>query len=204
MELGSAAAKNIEAHPRAAIVDIKIAGNGRLELSIEHHRAKRLHSVPVEPQTGTAFSHRVTGRERVGLWRMTHVLVIDDDEQIRELLRETLERDGYEVVTASNGAEGIRLHCEHSADLIITDILMPVKEGLATIHKLRSQFPEVKIIAITGGGHYGPLSHYLGMASQIGANRVIAKPFVRRQMLDVIGELMVESESTEPALTPIV
>jgi DNA-binding NtrC family response regulator len=135
---------------------------------------------------------------------MTHVLVIDDDEQIRELLRETLQREGYEVVTASNGAEGMRLHCERSADLVITDILMPVKDGIATIHELRSRSPDVKIIAITGGGQYGPLSHYLGMASQIGAHRVIAKPFVRSQVLEAIGELTAARESKGHALTPIV
>lgn len=120
---------------------------------------------------------------------MTHIMVIDDDEQIRELLRQTLERDGYEVVTAANGDEGIRLHRSKSADVIITDILMPVKEGISTIHELRSEFPDVKIIAITGGGHYGPLSHYLAMANQIGAHRVIAKPFIRRQILEAVSEL---------------
>ena len=120
---------------------------------------------------------------------MAYVMVIDDDEQIRELLRQTLERDGYEVATAANGDEGIRLHRAKSADVIITDILMPVKEGLSTIHELRSEFPDVKIIAITGGGRHGPLSHYLAMASQIGAHRVIAKPFIRRQILDAVSEL---------------
>ncbi len=135
---------------------------------------------------------------------MTHIMVIDDDEQIRELLRAMLEREGYEVVTASNGAEGIRLHGERSADLIITDILMPVKEGISTIHELTSKFPEVKIVAITGGGPNGPLSHYLGMASQIGAHRVIAKPFARRQILQAIGELTAEIDSRAPALTSIV
>ena len=135
---------------------------------------------------------------------MTHVMVIDDDEQIRKLLREMLEREGYEVVTASNGAEGIRLHGERSADLIITDILMPVKEGISTIHELRSKFPEVKIVAITGGGHNGPPRHYLGMARQIGAHRVIAKPFARRQILEAIGELTSEIGSRAPALTSIV
>jgi CheY-like chemotaxis protein len=120
---------------------------------------------------------------------MTYVMVIDDDEQIRELLRETLERDGYEVVTAANGDEGIRLHRRKSADVVITDILMPVKGGISTIHELRREFPDVKIIAITGGGYYGPQSHYLGMASQIGAQRVIAKPFIRRQILEAVSEL---------------
>lgn len=120
---------------------------------------------------------------------MTRVMVIDDDEQIRELLRKTLERDGYEVITAANGDEGIRLHRCKSADVIITDILMPVKEGVSTIHELLSEFPDVKIIAITGGGNYGPLNHYLTMAHQIGAHRVIAKPFIRRQILDAVSEL---------------
>jgi YesN/AraC family two-component response regulator len=73
--------------------------------------------------------------------------------------------------------------------VIITDILMPVREGISTIHELRSEFPDVKIIAITGGGQFGPLSHYLSMASQIGAHRVIAKPFIRRQILDAVSEL---------------
>ena len=91
---------------------------------------------------------------------MALILIIDDDDQIRRVLRKTLERDGYDVADAPNGKEGIRLYRENPADLVITDIIMPEKEGIETIRELRRDFPEVKIIAISGGGRIGPDSYF--------------------------------------------
>ena len=87
---------------------------------------------------------------------MSKILVIDDDKNIRSLLRDFLERDGYEVMEAENGKVGLKLFRENGADLVITDLIMPEKEGIETIRELRRDFSDVKIIAISGGGAIGP------------------------------------------------
>ena len=88
---------------------------------------------------------------------MARILIIDDDEQVRRYLRKILEAQGHEVVAASDGKLGIELCREEPTDLIITDIFMPEKEGLETIGELRRDYPDVKIIAISGGGRTGNL-----------------------------------------------
>ena len=117
------------------------------------------------------------------------VLVIDDDETIRVLLRAILEREGYRVVDAPDGAKGIRRYEESPTDLVITDLIMPGKEGIETIRDLRKEFPHVKIIAVSGGGRIGPES-YLKMAEGVGALRTLSKPFDRLVLLKTIQEVM--------------
>jgi CheY-like chemotaxis protein len=117
------------------------------------------------------------------------VLVIDDDETIRVLLRTILEREGYRVVDAPDGAKGIRRYEESPTDLVITDLIMPGKEGIETIRDLRKEFPHIKIIAVSGGGRIGPES-YLKMAKGVGALRTLSKPFDRLVLLKTIQEVM--------------
>lgn len=85
-------------------------------------------------------------------------IIIDDDHQIRTTLHQVLELEGHEVVDASDGKEGIRLFKENVVDFIITDIVMPGKEGLETIMERRRDLPEGKIVAISGGGRVDPES----------------------------------------------
>lgn len=119
---------------------------------------------------------------------MARILIIDDDAQVLDMLRQTLEREGHEVMDASNGNEGIRLYRECPADLIITDIVMPEKEGIETIMELKRDFPDVKIIAISGGGRIDP-EEYLRMAKGLGALRTFAKPVEREKLLGAVREL---------------
>jgi len=119
---------------------------------------------------------------------MARVLIIDDEEQIREVLRTVLERVGYEVSEASNGVEGIQIYREHDIDLVVTDIIMPEKGGIDTIMDLRRDYPDVKIIAVSGGGMCGDVS-YLDMAIGVGADRAIGKPFVLDEFLEAVNEL---------------
>jgi DNA-binding response OmpR family regulator len=120
---------------------------------------------------------------------MSLILVIDDDEVIRALLRDFLERDGYEVMEAENGKIGLKLLRENGADLVITDLIMPEKEGIETIRELRKDFSDVKIIAISGGGAIGPET-YLQMAKSMGAHRVFGKPFSLQEISEAIRELI--------------
>ena len=94
----------------------------------------------------------------------------------------------YEVVAAADGNKGLRLYREDPTDLVVTDIIMPEKEGIETIIDLRREFPEVKIIAMSGGGHGKPDS-YLHMAKGLGAQRTLTKPFGKKELLEAIGAL---------------
>ena len=117
------------------------------------------------------------------------ILIIDDEVPIREMLRQMLEREGYEVIDAPDGKVAMNLHREEPADLIITDLIMPEKEGMETIMEFRREFPEVKIIAMSGGGRIGP-EVYLQMAKRIGAMRTFTKPIERKALLEAIRELL--------------
>lgn len=120
---------------------------------------------------------------------MKRVLVIDDDSQVRMLIRRMLERAGYLVTDAPDGEIGIELHRAEPADLIITDLLMPGKEGIETIVELRKDFPDVKIIVISGGALVEDHS-FLSMAERLGAMRALPKPFKCADIQAVVRELI--------------
>ena len=107
---------------------------------------------------------------------MTKILVIDDDMVVRETIIQILEDKGYEVISAEDGYRGLAAFRRDKPDLVITDIIMPEKEGIETIRDIRGEYPEAKIIAISGGGRIGN-TDFLKIARQLGASDVIAKPF---------------------------
>lgn len=117
------------------------------------------------------------------------ILVIDDDEQIRTLLRQVMEWAGHEVFEAANGREGMVKQSRVQADLVITDLIMPEQEGLETITLLKKEYPQVKIIAISGGGRIGP-DAYLPAAQELGADRAFTKPFDVRELAATVKELL--------------
>jgi YesN/AraC family two-component response regulator len=120
---------------------------------------------------------------------MANILIIDDDPQILNMLSQILKRAGYGVVEALDGKQGLKLYRENPTDLIITDIIMPEKEGLETIMELQRDFPDVKIIAISGGGH-NLAENYLYMARVLGVQRTFAKPIARDELLKSVSELL--------------
>jgi DNA-binding response OmpR family regulator len=113
---------------------------------------------------------------------------------MRELLRKFLTRAGYEVTTADNGQEGLRCFQQALPDLIITDLIMPEKEGLECIAEFKKWAPGIKIIAISGGG-LGKPEGYLELAKKMGAAQTFTKPFELRELLQTIREL---TESQNP------
>ncbi len=115
------------------------------------------------------------------------ILIIDDDYRIRNLFRMWLEREGLDVFEAENGMEGVVIQRLNPMDLIICDLIMPVQEGIETITQLKNEFPDVGIIAISGGGKIGPDS-YLSVAQHLGAWRVFTKPVDMRLMIKTIKE----------------
>ena len=120
---------------------------------------------------------------------MTTILTIDDDVHILALYRGMLEREGYGVVESLDGDRGIEICREKPIDLVITDIIMPGKEGLEIIRELRQEFPGLGIVAVSGGGRLGPDS-YLPLATKMGAQRTLAKPFTRQELLDIVEDLV--------------
>ncbi len=120
---------------------------------------------------------------------MAKILIIDDDSEIRVMLRQLFEREGFEVMDASDGKEGIRLYRENPADLIISDLIMPGKEGLETIRELKKEYPNVKIIAMSGGGRANP-DGYLDLAKKLGAIQTFEKPIRKEELLKSIHNLI--------------
>ena len=112
---------------------------------------------------------------------MASILVIEDEIEIQRLLSNLLEGEGYQVFEASEGGEGIRLYREKQIDLIITDLLMPGKEGIETIIQLKQDFPDVKIIAISGGSRGLDKEFYLHLSKKLGALFTFTKPFDRKE-----------------------
>jgi DNA-binding NtrC family response regulator len=117
------------------------------------------------------------------------ILVIEDDEAIRRMAARILARAGYEVIEAGDGKEGVRLFRSDLPNLVVTDIFMPEKEGLETIAELAGESPDVRIIAISGGGNLGILNP-LPMAEKLRAARSLTKPFGRNDLLQAVVDLI--------------
>ena len=134
---------------------------------------------------------------------MARILIIDDESQIRSMLKLMLERDGYEVVEAPDGMEGIRVYRQNPADLIITDLIMPNKDGIGMIIDLKKEFPDAKIIAMSGGGLNKP-DGYLEGAKKLGAACTLTKPIDREEMLRAVKNTIKGSSSSieEPQSEP--
>ncbi|MBI3772608.1 MAG: response regulator [Gammaproteobacteria bacterium] len=108
---------------------------------------------------------------------MAHILIVDDDPAILALLSEALLLDGYKVITATNGHEAKEL-CHHDIGLIITDLVMPEQNGLDLIMDITRKYPNIPIIAISGGGGIkSNFFDYLSVAKLIGATHTFEKPF---------------------------
>lgn len=124
---------------------------------------------------------------------MTKIMVIDDEEDNRFTIREILEFAGFSVVEAANGNVGIALQKSSPCDLVITDMIMPEKEGIETIRELKADNPNLKILAISGSGHtnHGDL---LETAKQVGATQVLSKPFGETELLQAVRKCLSETE----------
>ncbi|HWF59077.1 MAG TPA: response regulator [Nitrospira sp.] len=117
---------------------------------------------------------------------MPSVLVVDDQDQVRQLIRETLELAGYQVEEARDGKEGLDRYRARATDLVIMDILMPDQDGLETIMTLRREFPDTRIIAMTGGTDTIGILNFLDVAKMLGAGRTLQKPFELKVLLDTV------------------
>lgn len=120
---------------------------------------------------------------------MAKILIIDDDPSILTMLKRMLEKAGYEVDTASNGCEGLKKIEYCPPDLLVTDIVMPEKEGLELILHLRKENPGLKIVAISGGGRFN-YEGYLNSAKLLGADMIFQKPLAHKEFVQAISDLI--------------
>lgn len=131
---------------------------------------------------------RNSGPPAAGQEMLPGILVIDDDEMVLETVSAVLRSAGYRVTTALNGEAGLVEFARNRVDVVITDIIMPIKEGIETIAEFRRRYPEIKIIAMSGGGRWGNLD-YLRMAKKFGADAIISKPFTGEAVLQLVEDL---------------
>src|ERR1700694_4924848 len=120
---------------------------------------------------------------------MASILLVDDDDQLRTMLREALTRVGYQVQEASDGQRAINLYSKHRTDLVITDLAMPEKEGIQLILELRRLNSKVKIIAMSGAGQ-SIIEQYLKMAKVLRAHLLPPKPFLEQELLEAVSEVL--------------
>ncbi len=129
---------------------------------------------------------------------MTKVLIIDDEPAVVDVLEKILQRAGYDVASAKDGTSGLRCQKDDPADIVVTDIMMPRVNGVQVIEALRREHPQCRIIAISGGGNFGPMGYkseaittsaYLAAAEKAGADAILTKPFDRKELLDTVRRL---------------
>lgn len=130
---------------------------------------------------------------------MTSIILVDDEPDIRDSVQRTLEQAGYSVRVANSGSEGIAEYRRDPADLMITDMIMPDGHGLDLIRELRADYPNVRILAISGGGNFGAQSYqtgaisttaYLAAATAAGAKVALTKPFTREKLLAAVRDAL--------------
>lgn len=124
---------------------------------------------------------------------MPGILLVEDNQDVKEMLKKLLEKNGYSVMVASNGREALAKFKSVLTQVVVTDVIMPEEDGIGLIVELKKQKPDIKIIAISGGGKVGP-TNYLNIAETLGADAVFAKPF---NMNDFIAKVKELSEMTQ-------
>lgn len=120
---------------------------------------------------------------------MPKILVIDDDPMVRRTIARILRGSGYRIFFAADGGEGVELFEREHPDLVITDLMMPRRDGIATIQAIREKLPAARIIAISGGGRVGNID-FLGQATAVGAGQVIEKPFAPSDLTNSVSRCL--------------
>jgi CheY-like chemotaxis protein len=137
----------------------------------------------LDPQAGQASPERPPARPPI------RVLFVDDDPDFRHAMKVLLEREGYEVKIASNGARALELWRTVPFDVMVTDLFMPQIDGFETMIEVRRDSPSLKIIAMSSGGVLCEPERYLSTAGVVGADATLRKPFQVEALLKVLGEL---------------
>ncbi len=118
------------------------------------------------------------------------ILIIDDNDDFRSMLNKMLSRAGYLITEAENGAKGVEAYRQHAVDLVITDLFMPEKDGTETARELKKLDPNVKIIAVSGGGARIVNVDFEDIMLEYGFLRILQKPFRSHELKTVVEELL--------------
>jgi CheY-like chemotaxis protein len=130
---------------------------------------------------------------------MADILVVDDEIEVGTVIRRVLERAGHTVTVAGSAATGLDAAAQQPPDVVITDVIMPKVNGVELIKTLRARFPRIRVIAISGGGSFGPLAYkpdaisthaYLAAARAAGADEFLTKPFDLTDLLSAVRRLL--------------
>ncbi len=121
---------------------------------------------------------------------MAFILVIDDDVGTQELIKFVLQKAGHQVLCAQDGVAGLQALRQHPADLVLCDLFMPKKDGLETIRELHRDFPQVKVVAISGGNPRDGWFDFLPFAKKFGAVAVLPKPFLSKELTAVVEQVL--------------
>lgn len=146
----------------------------------------------------TAQARRNEGGVRRDFAKPTSVLIVDDNADMRSFVKIVLERAGFEAQVAADGERALDLQRAHAVDVLITDIFMPERDGIELISQFKSEFPQVKIIAMSGGGQISRRD-YLPFAGDIGADVVLRKPFAADTLLSMLQDLVVQASDAMSA-----
>lgn len=114
---------------------------------------------------------------------MDKIVIIDDQKNVRTVIHDTLTNEGYEVFTADNGELGLELIARHNPKIVITDILMPTKEGINVVRSVKHNYPDIKIIIISGTDRR---ENYFKTAKQFGADETLSKPFKLEHLIEIV------------------
>jgi len=125
---------------------------------------------------------------------MAHICLIEDDKMIRETLHKILEKMGHTVATATNGRDGLSVAGSADFDVVITDIIMPEIEGIEVIRTIKKRSPEMKIIAMSGGGRVGN-TDFLKIAQSLGADATVYKPVTKKDFMSALNGCLGEQVS---------
>jgi CheY-like chemotaxis protein len=136
----------------------------------------------------------LTSLPTIALTKAATVLVIDDNPMVLQALVFLLEDHGFKVLTATDGVQGLHIYRTHRPDVVMTDIIMPEKEGVALTRELRTEFPDAKIVAMSGGGRMGN-SDYVAIARSLGADAGLYKPFDDEEVISTLRSLLRPRES---------
>ena len=120
---------------------------------------------------------------------MARIIVIDDQEYIRRVVRRALEREGHQVLDASDGEMGLQMLARHGADVVITDIFMPGLDGILTLRRIRKEVPGVKVIVMSGGDSSGRLDLRKD-AEMLGAVKSLPKPFDASELVEIVRSVL--------------
>ena len=120
---------------------------------------------------------------------MAVIMLVDDEPSMLSILKDLVSKDGHQILLAQDGLEASQLFKQKVPDLVITDILMPNKEGLEFISEIRAAHPNIKIIAYTGGGSSDP-QNFLEFAKGMGADKVFSKPVPLAKLREEITQLL--------------